>query len=119
MLRASGFMQNFLRPHPLGEQIGRHREIRTAAGDGRPGWIDARDIAAAASALLTETGADADDQRDYLLTGPKALSYGDVTAVITAEPAPAPPRRRMPDLVQARRNVSSVVARATGVSCIG
>ena len=56
VLRASGFMQNFLRPHPLGERIRRHGEIRTAAGDGRVGWIDAHDIAAAASALLTDPG---------------------------------------------------------------
>lgn len=84
VLRASGFMQNFLRPHPLGERIRRHGEIRTAAGAGRLGWIDTRDIAAAASALLTDPGVDADDQRDYLLTGPKALSYGDSAAIITA-----------------------------------
>lgn len=80
VLRASGFMQNFLSPHPLGDRIRRHGEIRTAAGDGRLGWIDAQDIAAAAFALLTGTG----DRRDYLLTGPKALSYPDAAAIITA-----------------------------------
>ncbi|WP_020667784.1 NAD(P)H-binding protein [Amycolatopsis nigrescens] len=80
VLRASGFMQNFLSPHPMGERIRRHGEIRTAAGDGRLGWIDARDIAAAAAALLTGSG----EQRDYLLTGPKALSYPDAAAIITA-----------------------------------
>ncbi|MDH6624250.1 uncharacterized protein YbjT (DUF2867 family) [Streptomyces sp. LBL] len=83
VLRASGFMQNFLRPHPLGERIREHGEIRTAAGAGRLGWIDARDIAAAASALLTDPAVDAGGQRDYLLTGPKALSYGDAAAIIT------------------------------------
>lgn len=84
VLRASGFMQNFLGPHPLGERIRRHGEIRTAAGASRLGWIDARDIAAAASALLIDPGVDAGDQRDCLLTGPKALSYGDAAAIITA-----------------------------------
>ncbi|SEB30201.1 NAD(P)H-binding protein [Streptomyces melanosporofaciens] len=84
VLRASGFMQNFLSPHPVGERIRRHGEIRTAAGDGRVGWIDARDIAAAASALLADPGAEPGDQRDYLLTGPKALSYRDAAAIITA-----------------------------------
>lgn len=84
VLRASGFMQNFLSTHPLGERIRRHGEIRTVAGDGRLGWIDARDIAAAASALLAEPGAEPGDQRDYLLTGPKALNYGDTAAIITA-----------------------------------
>ncbi|ASQ99684.1 NAD(P)H-binding protein [Streptomyces sp. 11-1-2] len=84
VLRASGFMQNFLGAHPLGERIRRHGEIRTAAGDGRVGWIDARDIAAAASALLADPGVEPGDQRDYLLTGPKALSYQDAAAILTA-----------------------------------
>ncbi|GAA1938857.1 NAD(P)H-binding protein [Amycolatopsis minnesotensis] len=84
VLRASGFMQNFLPPHPLGERIRWHGEIRTAAGDGRVGWIDARDIAAAASALLTDPRADPGDRRDHLLTGPKALSYQDAAAIITS-----------------------------------
>ncbi|MDI5980194.1 NAD(P)H-binding protein [Amycolatopsis magusensis] len=84
VLRASGFMQNFLSPHPVGERIRRHGEIRTAAEDGRVGWIDARDIAAAASALLADPGVEFADQRDYLLTGPKALSYRDAASIITA-----------------------------------
>ncbi|WP_280266410.1 NAD-dependent epimerase/dehydratase family protein [Nocardia wallacei] len=83
VLRASGFMQNFLSPHPIGERIRRHGEVRTAAGDGRMGWIDARDIAAAASALLTAPDPESDDRRDHLLTGPKALSYPDAAALIT------------------------------------
>lgn len=84
VLRASGFMQNFLSPHPLGERIRRDGEIRTAAGDGRLGWIDARDIAAAACSLLTAQSVGLADPRDYLLTGPKALSYPDAAAIITA-----------------------------------
>lgn len=84
VLRASGFMQNFLSPHPVGERILRDGEIHTAAGDGRVGWIDARDIAAAASALLANSGDDPGDGRDYLLTGPKALSYPDAAAILTA-----------------------------------
>ncbi|CDR17894.1 NAD(P)H-binding protein [Streptomyces iranensis] len=84
VLRASGFMQNFLDSHPLGERIRRHGEIRTAAGDGRVGWIDARDIAAVASALLADPGIDPGDRRDHLLTGPKALSYQGTAAIITA-----------------------------------
>ncbi|ONI81209.1 ergot alkaloid biosynthesis protein [Actinosynnema sp. ALI-1.44] len=80
-LRPSGFMQNFLSPHPIGTRIRRDGEIRTSAGDGRLGWIDARDIAAAACALLTDQGHDASE---YLLTGPKALSYPDAAAIISA-----------------------------------
>ncbi|GAA1086752.1 MULTISPECIES: NAD-dependent epimerase/dehydratase family protein [Streptomyces violaceusniger group] len=84
VLRASGFMQNFLSPHPVGERIRRHGEIRTAAGDGRVGWIDARDIAAAASVLLADPRVEPSEQGDHLLTGPQALSYQDVAAIISA-----------------------------------
>ncbi|MBU3869554.1 ergot alkaloid biosynthesis protein, partial [Streptomyces sp. 4503] len=82
--RASGFMQNFLSPHPVGGRIRRHGEIRTAAGDGRVGWVDARDIAAAAFALLADPGIEPGGRRDYLLTGPNALSYQSAAAIITA-----------------------------------
>jgi uncharacterized protein YbjT (DUF2867 family) len=82
VLRASGFMQNFLRPHPLGDRIHRLGEIRTAAGDGRVGWIDVRDIAASAAALLEDPEVRAEDG-DFLLTGPESLSYGDTAEAIT------------------------------------
>ncbi|UED83293.1 NAD-dependent epimerase/dehydratase family protein [Streptomyces profundus] len=84
VLRASGFMQNFLRPHPLAERIRRHGEIRTAAGSGRVGWIDTRDIAGAAHALLAAADVARDGPSDYLLSGPKALSYQDTATAITA-----------------------------------
>ncbi|MEU5515574.1 NAD-dependent epimerase/dehydratase family protein [Streptomyces griseoaurantiacus] len=87
VLRASGFMQNFLAPHPMGERILRHGDIRTASGDGRVGWIDARDIAAAAAAVLTAPEEDAhghgEERSDHLLTGPAALSYRDAAATLT------------------------------------
>ncbi|WP_242893053.1 NAD(P)H-binding protein [Actinomadura litoris] len=83
VLRPSGFMQNFVGAHPVAERIRRDGEIHTAAGDGRLGWIDARDIAAAASALLTGP-LDPGGPRDHLLTGPAALSYRDAAAIITA-----------------------------------
>ncbi|WP_448332207.1 NAD(P)H-binding protein [Streptomyces sp. DSM 41534] len=82
VLRASGFMQNFLRPHPLAEHIHRHGVIRTAAGDGEVGWVDARDIAASAAALLADPGADA--RSDYLVTGPHGMSHPQAARIITA-----------------------------------
>ncbi|WP_069173549.1 NAD(P)H-binding protein [Streptomyces griseus] len=82
VLRASGFMQNFLRPHPLAEGIHRLGEIRTAAGDGKLGWVDARDIAAGAAALLADPGVDA--RSDYLMTGPHGMSYPQAAQIITA-----------------------------------
>ncbi|WAL67735.1 NAD(P)H-binding protein [Amycolatopsis cynarae] len=85
VLRPSGFMQNFLSPHPVGRQILRDGEIRTASGEGRVGWIDVRDVAACAAALLVTDRTETEvDQRDYLLTGPQALSYTEAAAVISA-----------------------------------
>lgn len=81
VLRPSGFMQNFLRPHPLGQGIRLRSEIRTAAADGRVGWIDVRDVAEVAATLLT-TG-DRGTATDYHLTGPHALSYREAAAIIT------------------------------------
>ncbi|SFS52335.1 NAD(P)H-binding protein [Saccharopolyspora flava] len=83
VVRASAFMQNFLSPHPVGERIRRHGEIRTAAGDGRVGWIDAHDIAAAAFSLLS-ANIDPTDPREHVLTGPKALSYAEAAEIIGA-----------------------------------
>ncbi len=83
VLRPSGFMQNFLPPHPLGAGIRLRGEIRTAAGDGGVGWIDVDDVAGTAAALLDDSDLDADE--DYLLTGPRALSYSEAAAIITAE----------------------------------
>ncbi|WSK26391.1 NAD(P)H-binding protein [[Kitasatospora] papulosa] len=83
VLRASGFMQNFLRPHPLAEHIHRLGEIRTAAGDGKLGWVDARDIAASAAVLLADL--DMDARSDYLITGPHGMSYPQAAQIITAQ----------------------------------
>ncbi|MFF4470462.1 NAD(P)H-binding protein [Streptomyces sp. NPDC001599] len=83
VLRASGFMQNFLRPHPLAQHMRRCGEIRTAAGDGKLGWVDARDIAGSAAALLTDLERDA--RRDYLITGPHGMSYPQAARIITAK----------------------------------
>lgn len=109
VLRASAFMQNFLSPHPVGERIRRHGEIRTAAADGRVGWIDAHDIAAAAFALL-RPGAERAGQSDYLLTGPKALSYRDAAAIITARTG------REVRLVEIGKDEQVAHYRASGVS---
>lgn len=83
VLRPSGFMQNFLPTHPLGQTIRLRGEIRTSAGDGRVGWIDVHDVAETAAALLSAPDLDAAD--DYQLTGPKALSYPEAAFIISTE----------------------------------
>src|SRR5438309_2642399 len=76
ILRPHVFMQNFLDIAPT---IAREGRIRSASGDAKIPFIDARDIAAVAAVALTAPG---HEGKKYVLTGPEALSYGDVALVI-------------------------------------
>ncbi|MFD5847574.1 NmrA family NAD(P)-binding protein [Streptomyces chartreusis] len=80
VLRPSWFMQNFTGDHPHATSIRTEGVIRTAAGTGRVGFVDAEDIAAVAVHALTEDRA---PDTGRVLTGPEALSYDDIAAVIT------------------------------------
>lgn len=80
VLSPSGFMQNFLRPHPVGTAIRDHGEIANAAGSGRMAWIDARDVAASAAAALTQPL-----RNDYVLTGPRALNSTHAATLIATQ----------------------------------
>lgn len=80
VLRPSWFMQNFIGNHPLAESIRRTREIVTATGEGRLGFIDAADIAATAVAALTAAHPVGED---LVLTGPESLSYGDAVGIVS------------------------------------
>jgi uncharacterized protein YbjT (DUF2867 family) len=75
VLRPSWFAQNFSEafwlPGILAGDL--------AVPDGRVPFVDAEDIAAVAVAALTEDG---HHGRVYDLTGPRALSFGEATAVI-------------------------------------
>jgi nucleoside-diphosphate-sugar epimerase len=51
------------------------------AGDGGASLVDARDVGAVAAATLTEAG---HEDTAYDLTGPAALTYGDVARTLTA-----------------------------------
>lgn len=81
VLRPSWFMQNFSEQQHL-PSIRDEGMIRTATGDGRIGFVHAADIAAVAVAALQGR---APGNRDYVLTGPQALSYDEVAALIAAE----------------------------------
>ena len=76
ILRPHVFMQNFLDIAPT---IVRGGRIRAASGDGKIPFVDARDIAAVAAIALTAPG---HEGKRYVLTGPEALSYGDVARII-------------------------------------
>ncbi len=67
-------MQNFL-SFVVGDVI------RLPAGDGRVGFVDARDIAAVAVEALTTSG---HEGRAHELTGPEALSHSDVANQLSA-----------------------------------
>ncbi|MFC9644616.1 NmrA family NAD(P)-binding protein [Streptomyces mirabilis] len=80
VLRPSWFMQNFAGFTPHARSIRENGVILTATGDGRVGFVDAEDIAAVAVRALTDEQA---PDADLILTGPQALSYDDVAAIIT------------------------------------
>jgi uncharacterized protein YbjT (DUF2867 family) len=75
ILRPPFFMQNLL-------TMVRDGVLRTAAADGRIGMIDARDVAAAAVTALTSPGPNG---RTYTITGPEAMSFDEVAAVLTRQ----------------------------------
>ena len=78
VLRPSWFMQNFSKS-PDADTIRKEGVIYSATGKGRVGFIDADDIAACAVAALA---APRPLDRDVVLTGPDALSYDDIAAII-------------------------------------
>src|SRR6266545_6267959 len=72
LLRPGYFMQNFLMSaQPVAEQ----GVLYGMTGEGRVGYIDARDIAAVAARVLTSPG---HQGTSYTLTGPESLSAAEV-----------------------------------------
>jgi uncharacterized protein YbjT (DUF2867 family) len=80
VLRPSWFMQNFTGTHVHARTIRESGTILTAAGSGRVGFIDADDIAAVAVHALTDARP---PNTDWVLTGPQALGYDDIAAIVT------------------------------------
>jgi uncharacterized protein YbjT (DUF2867 family) len=80
VLRPSWFMQNFIGAHPHAESIRTSNMIRTATGEGRVGFVDVGDIARVATLALVSESV---PPGDLILTGPEALGYSDVAALLT------------------------------------
>ncbi|MFJ9018844.1 NAD(P)H-binding protein [Streptomyces sp. NPDC102259] len=80
VLRPSWFMQNLTGDTPHARSIAADGTILTATGEGRVGFVDADDIAAVAVHALTDAQA---PNTDLVITGPEALSYADIAAVLT------------------------------------
>ncbi|WP_461215477.1 NmrA family NAD(P)-binding protein [Lacticaseibacillus sp. GG6-2] len=77
-LRPSFFMQNLTTTH--GDDLRKHHDLFVPAGKSVTSFIDCRDIAAAAAVVLQSS--------EYLnqaitITGPEALSYQQVAAIMT------------------------------------
>lgn len=79
-LRASYFMQNLAAVHA--PDVRRRGELFVPAGDGATSLVDARDVGAVAAATLVEEG---HEDVAYDLTGPEAVTYDEVAAVLAAE----------------------------------
>ena len=80
ILRPSWFNQNFTSPRYFGLQI-KQGLLCLPVAEGKTGWVDCRDIAAVAVKALTEMG---HENKIYNLTGPKALSTSEVTAILSS-----------------------------------
>lgn len=76
VLRPHVFMQNLLDQNAAIRDDGR---IYSAARDGRIPFVDTRDIAAVAAAVLSEDG---HQGQRYVLTGPEAISYDDIAQIL-------------------------------------
>lgn len=76
VLRPHVFMQNLLDQCASIRDDGR---IYSAAGGGRIPFVDTRDVAAVAAAVLSEAG---HEGQRYVLTGPEAISYDDVAEIL-------------------------------------
>ena len=80
LLRASYFMQNLAEVHAADVRDG---EVVVPAGAGRTSFVDARDVGDAAAVWLTDPNRTrAAGAVAYDLTGPEALDYFEVAAVL-------------------------------------
>ena len=78
LLRSNAFMQNVL---ALAPAIAAVSGFGTAAGKGRTGMVDARDVAAVAAEIVASPAPHAG--KTYWLTGPELISNYDVAAVLS------------------------------------
>jgi uncharacterized protein YbjT (DUF2867 family) len=81
-LREAGVPWTILRPNFFAQTFTgmvAGGQMYTSSGEGRVSIVDARDVAAAAAAVLTGDG---HEGRTYVLTGPEALTFGEAADVI-------------------------------------
>ena len=78
LLRSNAYMQNVL---ALAPAIAKTSSFGSAAGHGRSGLIDARDVAAVAAQIAASPAGHA--AKTYWLTGPRLMSNYDVAAALS------------------------------------
>ena len=78
MVRPADFMQNLETVHR--DSIILRNEIAVPAGAGRSPFVDVADVGAVVAKILLSTSTHPDG---YTLTGPAALSFGDVTQLLS------------------------------------
>jgi uncharacterized protein YbjT (DUF2867 family) len=78
LLRSNAYMQNTLM---LASAIAANSSFGSAAGKGRTGMVDARDVAAAAAEIASSPATHAG--QTYWLSGPEPISNYDVAAVLS------------------------------------
>jgi uncharacterized protein YbjT (DUF2867 family) len=76
-LRPNHFMQNY---HTIYRESVRRGTIAFYTGSGRTSFVDARDVGAAAAAVLLEPG---HEGRAPLLTGAEALDHAEIAAILS------------------------------------
>ncbi|MGC4767553.1 NmrA family NAD(P)-binding protein [Micromonospora sp. DT44] len=80
VLRPSWFMENFVGEQPHAVSAREQGEIVSATGTARVGFVDPADIAEVAVRALTDP---TPHNTDHLITGPEALSYDEIAAVLS------------------------------------
>jgi len=80
ILRPNGFMQNFI--NHSGDAIRQEGKLYLPLGESKVSYVDARDIAAVAGAVLSAPIAD-HHGRAYTITGPAAVGGAEVAAALT------------------------------------
>ncbi len=80
ILRPSWFLQNFDEDEwVFAKALREEGKLWAAAGNNAIGFTDTRDIADAATTVLTEPG---HDGREYRITTPTAVTFGDIAAAL-------------------------------------
>ena len=98
LLRNNAYMQNFLMLAPAMPEPSR---FGSAAGDGRIGMVDTRDVAAVAAEIVAAPTAH--EGKTYWPSGPESLTYADAAEVLSESARTARPSILLPSKSKSRQ----------------